>query len=210
MSARARLHTAAFLGLAVVLVLALSSPGVAHVTTSWTHLRDKHVKPFTDGRYYTKAQLSGADAAINQSADPVHWTNLKGVPFSVDVDGNMDLPGSIDAPLAVFNQLELPGSLNGETATFQSLDAQTLNSQSVTATQNVTAGDTVSGASGVFQNLFASTNFSIPTFVSMGGPPSASGCDEVAESGSMKFNTLTSDLYICNGSTSTWAAFPNT
>jgi hypothetical protein len=203
MSARYRIQTAVLIATAVVLALALGpTPVGAHVTQSWTHLRDGHVKPFTDGRYYTKAALNTADSAINQSGDPVHWTNLKGVPFGVDEAGNMQLSGALDV-----GGIMTEGDITAQTGQF--LD--TLNAGNVTggsATFDSVTGTTYVGSpTGTFANLTATGFLKIPTFVSMGGGPPASDCDTAAESGSIMLNTLTSDLYVCNNPN--WVVFPN-
>ena len=64
-------------------VIAAAVPALGDVTKSWNHLKNKHIKPFTDGRYFKKTDLQTPDGAVNESGDPVDWTRLKGVPADV-------------------------------------------------------------------------------------------------------------------------------
>ena len=81
----------------ITAVVMAAVPAVAHVTESWKHLRNKHVRPFTDSRYFRKTALQTADAALNEPGDPVDWTNLKGVPAAFADGSDADSGGDITA-----------------------------------------------------------------------------------------------------------------
>jgi hypothetical protein len=89
---RIRPHFQTVVVAVITAVVMAAVPAVGHVTESWKHLRQKHVRPFTDRRYFTKSTLRTADAAVNESGDPVDWTNLKGVPADL-ADGTDDTGG---------------------------------------------------------------------------------------------------------------------
>jgi hypothetical protein len=96
----------------VTAMVTAAAPSIAHVTQSWLHLRDKHVKPFADGRYPKKADLKNADAAINEAADPVHWTNLSGVPGDfadgTDADSGASLAAELETADGTVNEAQDP------------------------------------------------------------------------------------------------------
>jgi hypothetical protein len=92
-------HFGTILVAMVTAMVTAAAPSIAHVTSSWLHLRDKHVKPFADGRYPKKADLKTADAAINETADPVHWSNLNGVPADLADGTDADSGAALAAEL---------------------------------------------------------------------------------------------------------------
>jgi Fibrinogen beta and gamma chains, C-terminal globular domain len=73
----------------VGVVIAAAFPALGDVTKSWIHLKNKHIKPFTDARYFKKTDLQTADGAANEPGDPVDWTRLQGIPSEV-IDGAVD------------------------------------------------------------------------------------------------------------------------
>jgi hypothetical protein len=89
---RIRPHVQTVVVAVITTVVVAAVPAVAHVTESWTHLRTKHVRPFTDKRYYKKTTLR-SPGAINTSTNPVDWTKLKGVPAAF-ADGVDDTSGT--------------------------------------------------------------------------------------------------------------------
>jgi hypothetical protein len=92
----------------ITAALTAGAPAIAHVTSNWLHLRDKHIKPFTDGRYPTKTSLKKPDGAINQAGDPVHWTRLLGIPAALadgtDADGAPALAQSLGTDDGTVNE----------------------------------------------------------------------------------------------------------
>jgi hypothetical protein len=89
---RIRPHVQTVVVAVITTVVVAAAPAVAHVTESWTHLRTKHVRPFSDKRYYKKTTLR-SPGAINTSTNPVDWTKLKGVPVDF-ADGVDDTSGT--------------------------------------------------------------------------------------------------------------------
>ena len=77
---RLRQHSQTLVAVVITAGVVAGLPALADVTSSWAHLRDQHVKPFTDSRYFKKANLRNADAGVNDPGDPVDWSRLKGVP----------------------------------------------------------------------------------------------------------------------------------
>ncbi len=74
--ARSIVKSLLLVGLAVLLTMAIIDPAGAHVTSRFGHLWGEHIKP--------KLAASGT---INRSSNPVHWTQLMGVPASI-ADGD--------------------------------------------------------------------------------------------------------------------------
>ena len=71
------------LAFALVLAGVTGIPASGHIT-SVDHTWKKHIRPKTDGRYFTKAQLSTGDGdGPNLGSNRVHWENLNGVPEDI-------------------------------------------------------------------------------------------------------------------------------
>jgi hypothetical protein len=91
---RIRPHFQTVVVAVITAVVVAAVPAAAHVTESWKHLRKKHVKPFTDNRYFTKSTLQ-LPGTINTGGNPVDWSKLKGVPDAfadgVDADSGGDI-----------------------------------------------------------------------------------------------------------------------
>jgi hypothetical protein len=121
---RIRQHHQTIVVAVITAIVTAAVPAVAHVTESWKHLRNKHVRPFTDKRYFTKTVLQTADAAVNESGDPVDWTKLKGVPvgFADGVDdaggtaSDLDCPGCVEASDLAPDAVTSAKILDGEVA----------------------------------------------------------------------------------------------
>src|SRR5919108_349674 len=86
-----RRHTQTIVVAVITSVAVAGAPAVAHVTGSWKHLRNDHVRPFTDKRYFKKITLR-LPGTINTSTNPVDWTKLKEVPVGF-ADGVDDAGG---------------------------------------------------------------------------------------------------------------------
>ncbi len=77
-------RSAVFLVTGVVIGTLMITPAGAHITDSFTHLFNKHIKP-----------ILANPGTINDASNPVDWTKLKGVPadFADGVDATGGAPG---------------------------------------------------------------------------------------------------------------------
>jgi hypothetical protein len=119
---RIRPHFQTVVVAVITAVVMAAVPAVAHVTESWKHLRNKHVRPFTDNRYFRRSTLQ-LPGTINSAGNPVDWTKLKGVPapFADGTDdtggtaSDLDCPGCVEtsdlAPDAVTSAKILDGEV---------------------------------------------------------------------------------------------------
>ncbi|HEX9890762.1 MAG TPA: hypothetical protein VGB28_01705, partial [Actinomycetota bacterium] len=73
-------RTRGFAMLATLMILwAVLAPADAHITKKVGHTW-KHIRAKADQRYPTKGSLSSDDGLVNEAGDPVHWSNLAGIP----------------------------------------------------------------------------------------------------------------------------------
>jgi len=96
-------RTRGFAMLATLMILwAVLAPADAHITKKVGHTW-KHIRAKADQRYPTKGSLSSDDGLVNEAGDPVHWSNLAGIPTGfadgIDQDGgtasDLDCPGCV-------------------------------------------------------------------------------------------------------------------
>jgi len=87
MREKIRRHSTTIIVAMIVAAITAGAPSVAHVTSSWTHLRDEHIKPFADSRYAKKTEpyILEAGPADDGVVQPLNNTRMNN--YCRDLDG---------------------------------------------------------------------------------------------------------------------------